>query len=89
MFVGKGIQDINKELNLIKLKTVQLVEKQQTYQNMTLAYEKLNRHVKSLNRGYLATSKELNKLSHTIEHMKYVPYCVYLAISQTYFQTLV
>ncbi|XP_067946800.1 centrosome-associated protein CEP250-like [Watersipora subatra] len=69
---GRILQDIHKELNLIKLKLTQLTEKQQHYQKLTLNYEQLNRHVKLLDRSYLSTSKELHQNTHTIEHIKYM-----------------
>lgn len=69
---GKELMDIEKERNLIKLKICQLVEKQQQYHSMTLEYEKLNKRVKVLNRSYLATHKEFTKVSHTIDHVRYM-----------------
>lgn len=67
---GKELQDIHKELHLIKLKTAQLVEKQAHYQRMTLTYEQLNKQVKAMHRSYLATHKELHRISHTLDHIK-------------------
>lgn len=68
--LGQVLTDIHKELNLIKLKTAQLVEKQSQYRKMTRDYDELNKQVKSDHRSYLATHKQLREISHTIEHIK-------------------
>lgn len=72
IFTGQILADIHKELKLIKLKTAQLVEKQTSFRKMTSDYDELNKQVKSDNRNYLSTHKELMTISHTIEHIKYV-----------------
>ena len=69
---GQILADIQKELNLIKLKTTQLVEKQSSFRKMSQDYEELNKQVKADHRSYLSTHKELTTISHTIEYIKYV-----------------
>ena len=72
VFSGQILADIQKELNLIKLKTTQLVEKQSSFRKMLQDYDELNKQVKSDHRSYLSTHKELTTISHTIEYIKYV-----------------
>lgn len=70
VIIGQELNDINKELSLIKLKTTQLVEKQETYQKMNHAYMDMEEEVKKTHRSYLTITRELNRINHTIDHIK-------------------
>lgn len=48
----------------------QVIEKQQTYKQLSETYIEMNEEVKILHREYLASSKELERVIVTVDHIK-------------------